>query len=136
MRSLLESNEAIARTRRQSRKTGRPHIITPETCLHAPVTIKKAAPRPWADAYAESKAVSEAAIAETTTIVESITTETTIPETAGHPGTEAATAEAAGKAATVEAATTKASVAATKAAASAACQRHCWCSQTKRRKCQ
>jgi hypothetical protein len=64
----------------------------------------------------ESKAVSEIAIAETTTIMEFAATETTISETAGHPGTEAAALEAA----TVETATTKATVAATKAATSVA----------------
>jgi hypothetical protein len=45
---------------------------------------------------AESRAVPEVAIAETTTItvVESAATETIIPQAAGHPGTEAAALEA------------------------------------------
>jgi hypothetical protein len=85
---------------------------------------------------AESRAVSEVAIAEITaiTVMESAATETITPEAAGHPGTEAAareaaTVEAAGKAATVETATTKATVTTAHAATSATRQRHSWHSQ-------
>jgi hypothetical protein len=98
----------------------------------------------------ESKAVPGVAIAETTTIMEFAATETTISETAGHPGTEAAALEAA----TVETATTKATVTAAKAAATsvataatsvattattssaAPCQRHRRRSQANGRNCQ